>query len=59
MVVSVLDCDIVVNEFELQSPYLRLFLDKYLWERHETLNPILIHGLISACSFLVEEWLWH
>ena len=50
--VKVLDCGIVVSEFELPSRF-RLLSDKYSWERYEPLYPP-SYGLNSTTIVLLE-----
>ena len=39
VVINLLDCDIVVNEFKLQSRYSVHLFVYYSWERYETPYP--------------------
>ena len=40
VVANVLDCDIIISEFELQSIHYVLFRTKYLRERYELSYPL-------------------
>ena len=51
-VLRMLDCGIIVSEFELQSRY-------YVHFQKNTLGLYLSYGLNSTTTVLLEEWLWH
>ena len=55
LIVKVLGCGIVVNEFELQSlNYVHFWINTF----GKGMNPP-SHGLNSTTTVLLEEWLWH
>ena len=55
VVADVLDKDIVVSEFELESLY---YIHFRIWERHE-LSYSLSYELNSTINVLLQEWLWN
>ena len=57
VVAKVLDCDIVVNEFELQSRYYVLFWKKYPWERYEL--RYCVYELYTIIIAFLQECVWY
>ena len=58
VMVKVMDCGIVVSEFELQSRYYVHFRTNTLGEKYQP--PYLpSYGLNSTTTVLLEGWLWH
>ena len=57
VVVKVLNCDIVITEFELQLRYYVHFRTKNIWKRHE-LSYFLIYALKSTTLRLLQGWPW-
>ena len=57
IVANILDCDIVVSEFELQSPY--YFLTFTLGKDIKAVIPTPSFELNSTSTFLLQEGLWH
>ena len=58
VVANVLDCSMVVSEFELQSCYYVHFRTNTLGEKYETLYP-LRYGFNSITAVLLLRWYWH
>ena len=62
VVVNVLNCNIVISEFELLllSCYniFPKFSGKYCWERYEALYPT-SYGINSTSIILLQGWLWY
>ena len=58
VIVKVMNCGIVVCEFELQSCYYIHFQKKYPRKRYESPYPP-CYGLNSTTTVLLEEWPWH
>ena len=58
VMVKVLDCGIVVNEFELQLHYYINFWTDTLGKGNEPSYPS-IYGLDSTTTVLLEGWFWH
>ena len=59
VVANVLDFDIVVNEFELQSRYYVHFRTNTLGKDINPLNPAPGYGLSSTIAILLQGWLRH
>ena len=57
-VANVLNCDIVVYEYELQSHYC-IYFHLYNCEKHEPLYPPDRYVLNSITTVLLQEWLWY
>ena len=55
---NVLDCDIVISEFKIQSLYYIHFQTNILWKGMNSFIPR-PHGLNSTITVLLEEWLFH
>ena len=55
---KVLDCDLKVSEFELQSHYYIHFQMNILGKG---MNPLSLHnyGLNDITAILLQGWLWH
>ena len=58
VMVKVMDCEIVVSEFVLQSCYYVHFRANNLGKRYEPPYPS-NYGLNSTTTVLLGEWLWH
>ena len=59
VVAKVLDCDIIVNEFELQSHYYVHFRTNTVEKGMNPLIPFFNYGFNSITSGLLRRWLWH
>ena len=56
---NMLDCDIVVSEFELESRYNVDFQTNTLGKGMNPLITRLSYELNSTTSVLLQGWLWH
>ena len=57
-VANMLDCDIVVSEYENQFHYYVPFLDYYIWGKYET-PYTLSSEFHRTITILLLGWLWH